>query len=148
MSAAKARVPAVEGWFTLDDPPALLGNRCVACGTYFFPRASILCRNPDCDGTEFVDTQLSRQGTVWSFTVNRYQPPPPYMPPREPFEAFAIAAVELANERMVVMGQVAGGPDVGLSIGDEVEIVLDTLFEDDDNAYVVWKWQKVGPRER
>ncbi len=30
-----------------------------------------------------------------------------------------------------------------LSAGMEVELVLDTLYEDDDNEYVVWKWQPV-----
>ena len=30
-------VPAVEGWFTLDDEPRLLGTRCRESGTYYFP---------------------------------------------------------------------------------------------------------------
>ena len=35
----KKRVPAIEGWFTLDDAaPRLLGSRCKACGAVFFPR--------------------------------------------------------------------------------------------------------------
>jgi len=80
---------------------------------------------------------------VWSFTDNRYQPPPPYMSP-DPFEPYAIAAVELAEEKMVVLGQLAGGASVDdLRVGQEVELVLETLYEDDDNAYLVWKWQPV-----
>ncbi|MGA2931285.1 MAG: zinc ribbon domain-containing protein, partial [Acidimicrobiales bacterium] len=45
------RVPAVEGWFTTGEdgrPPALLGSRCAACGTYAFPAERTACRNPDC----------------------------------------------------------------------------------------------------
>jgi uncharacterized protein len=144
MATTKPRVPIIEGWFTDGDGAALLGNRCSGCGTYFFPRASILCRNPDCDSSEFVDVELSRRGTVWSWTVNRYQPPPPYVATTDPFEPFAIAAVELATEKIVVLGQVAGGPDVALAVGDEVELVVDTLDEDDDNEYVVWKWKPVS----
>ena len=34
----KERVAAVEGWFTLDGEPRLLGHRCAKCGTYFFPK--------------------------------------------------------------------------------------------------------------
>ena len=84
---------------------------------------------------------LSRRGKVWSFTDNRYQPPPPYMSP-DPFEPYAIAAVELAEEKMVVLGQLAGGASVdALRVGQDVELVLETLYEDDDNAYLVWKWQ-------
>ena len=50
---------------------------------------------------------LSRTGTVWSYTDAQYQPPPPYIPPGEEHEPFAIAAVELAEEQMVILGQVA-----------------------------------------
>ena len=28
-------------------------------------------------------------------------------------------------------------------MGTEVELVVDTLFEDDDNEYLVWKWRPV-----
>ena len=144
MSPAKTQVAAVEGWFTIDPAaPALLGTRCTTCGTYFFPRESRFCRNPDCDGTELEEVPLSRRGKVWSFTDNRYQPPPPYMSP-DPFEPYAIAAVELAEEKMVVLGQLAGGASVdALRVGQEVELVLETLYEDDENAYLVWKWQPV-----
>ena len=142
MSAAKTRVPAVEGWFTLDDEPHLLGSRCTSCGTFVFPRATFSCPNPGCAGTEFEDTPLSRRGKVWSFTVNRYQPPPPYVAPTDPFQPFAIAAVELPEEHLVVMGQVAGDGD-GLRVGQEVELVVDTLYEDDHHEYVVWKWAAV-----
>jgi uncharacterized OB-fold protein len=144
MSPAKTQVAAVEGWFTIDPAtPALLGTRCTTCGTYFFPRESRFCRNPACDGTELEEVPLSRRGKVWSFTDNRYQPPPPYMSP-DPFEPYAIAAVELAEEKMVVLGQLAGGASVDdLRVGQEVELVLEILYEDDENAFVVWKWQPV-----
>ena len=144
MSPAKTQVAAVEGWFTIDPTtPALLGTRCTTCGTYFFPRESRFCRNPACDGTELEEVLLSRRGKVWSFTDNRYQPPLPYMSP-DPFEPYVIAAVELAEEKMVVLGQLAGGSPVDdLRVGQEVELVLETLYEDDDNAYLVWKWQPV-----
>jgi uncharacterized OB-fold protein len=143
MPPAKTRSPAVDGWFTTDSTPALLGTRCTTCGTYFFPPETRFCRNPTCDGTELEAVPLSRRGRVWSFTDNRYRPPPPYVSP-EPFEPYAIAAVELAEEKMVVLGQLARGTAVDeLQVGQEVELVLDTLYEDDDHDYVVWKWQPV-----
>ena len=141
--AVKTKVPAVEGWFTVDDEPALLGSRCDACGTFAFPKETAFCRNPECSGTSFAEVKLSRRGTVWSFTDARYQPPPPYVP-ADPYEPFAIAAVELAAEKMVVMGQVVGGVGVDdLKVGAEVELVIDTLYEDDENQYLVWKWALV-----
>jgi uncharacterized OB-fold protein len=141
---AKERVPAVEGWFTLEEEgPRLLGNRCRTCGSYFFPKASGFCRNPDCDGAEFDEAALSRHGTIWSYTTNHYAPPPPYVAP-DPFVPYSVAAVELSEERMVVLGQVADGVDpANLSIGQEVEVTLGTLFEDDEREYLVWKWLPV-----
>jgi len=142
---AKNRVPAVEGWFDINEAePHLIGSRCTDCGSYFFPRESYYCRNPQCAGTDFEDVPLSRRGKLWSFTDNRYKPPPPYMSP-DPFEPYIVAAVELDQEKMVVLGQVAGGVKIqDLSAGIEMELFLDTLFEDDDNEYIVWKWRPVA----
>jgi uncharacterized OB-fold protein len=144
MAPTKTRVPAVEGWFVTDEEgPALLGSRCRTCGSYAFPRETFFCRNPRCDGTEFDEVSLSRRGKVWSYTDARYTPPPPYVA-ADPYVPFCIAAVELAEEKMVVMGQVV--PEVtvdDLAVGTEVELVVDVLYEDDDHEYLVWKWRPV-----
>jgi uncharacterized OB-fold protein len=142
-------VPAVEGWFTTDpDHPALLGTRCSTCGTVFFPPETTFCRNPACDGREFEEIELSRRGTVWSFTNACYQPPPPFVAPTEPYEPFTIAAVELAAEKMVVLGQMVPGVGVeDLRVGTEVEVTLGTLYEDDEHTYLVWKWRPVDGAE-
>ena len=144
MSPQKAQVPAIEGWFTTDGgAPHLLGTRCTGCGSYFFPKESMYCRNPGCAGTEFEEVPLSRTGTIWSFSEHYYQPPEPYVSP-DPFVPYTVAAVELTRERMVVMGQLAPGCDPSeLEVGMEMKLVLDTLYEDDENEYVVWKWQPV-----
>ena len=141
----KTPVPAVEGWFTLDgEAPALLGSRCTSCGTYAFPRATLGCANPRCEGGELEEVELSRRGRVWSYTDARYQPPAPYVA-ADPYEPFTLAAVELAKERMVVLGQMVPGTGVDdLAIGREVELVLGTLYEDDDHEYLVWRWRPVG----
>jgi uncharacterized protein len=142
--APKAREPVVEGWFTLDEErPRLLGTRCSACGVRFFPKVAA-CRNPECGHGELEEVPLSRRGRVWSLTDNRYPPPPPYVAP-DPFEPYAIAAVELADERMVVLGQMDPGVDTAnLGLGTEVELTLGTLYEDEDHEYVVWKWRPTG----
>ena len=31
-----------------------------------------------------------------------------------------------------------------LKVGDEVELVVDTLYAEGDNDYLVWKWQPVS----
>ena len=53
----KTRVPAIEGWFTMDEQaPTLLGCRCTSCGNFAFPSETFFCRNPGCQGTEFAET--------------------------------------------------------------------------------------------
>jgi uncharacterized OB-fold protein len=138
-------VPAVEGWFTTDPEPRLLGTRCTACGTVLFPRAHGFCRNPACRGREFDDVELSRTGTVWSYTDAQYQPPPPYIPPADEHEAFALAAVELAEEQIVILGQVARGFGVeDLSVGSSVELVVEPLYEVDGVEHLIYRWKPVA----
>jgi uncharacterized OB-fold protein len=122
--------------------PALLGGKCTDCGTYVFPNKRRFCPNPVCTSESFDEVRLSRVGRIWSYTDARYQPPPPYVPVTDPHEPFAIAAVELEAERLVVMGQVVRGVGVDeLRVGQPVELVIDVLYAEDDTDYVVWKWQ-------
>ena len=142
MTKQKPKVPAIDGWFIADSELAhLLGSRCNQCGSYFFPKETFYCRNPACNGSDFEEVPLSRTGKLWSFTNNCYPPPAPYMAP-EPFEPYIVAAVELGEEKMVVLGQVVAGVEItDLKSGMDMELVLDKLYEDDDNEYVVWKWK-------
>ena len=133
---------AVDGFF---DPaiPALLGTKCTQCATVFFPAEETSCRNPYGTATTFDHITLSTTGTIWSYTDAQYQPPPPFVP-ADPHVPFAIAAVELAEEGIVVLGQVAAGFGVAdLAVGMQAELVAETLYSDDDTDYLVWKWRPV-----
>jgi uncharacterized OB-fold protein len=143
--SAKEKVAVLDGWFTINqDKPHLLGTQCKGCGTYYFPRQSMYCKNPACDSEEFETVELSRTGKVWSFTNACYQTPEPFVAP-DPFVPFTIAAVELEKEKMIVLGQVIAGVNVSdLKAGMEMELVLDTLFEDASSEKVTWKWQPVS----
>lgn len=139
----KTRVPAVAGWLNIDPArPRLLGSKCTKCGSVFFPRESVRCQNPACGGREFAEAELSPRGKVWSYTNAGYQPPDPYVPRSKPFRPFAIAAVELEAEKMVILGQVVDSVDVAdLTVGMEMELVLDTLLEDETTETITWKWK-------
>ena len=111
------------------------------CGTVFFPKTSGFCRNPACDGEEFEVTELSRRGTIWSYTDAQYQPPPPYVPASDPYVPFALAAVELP-EGLVVLGQLALGYGVAdVRVGTEVELVVETLHTDETGERTIWRWK-------
>ena len=137
----KPLAPAIEGWHTMEARPHLIGTQCADCGTYFFPKNTEYCRNPSCDSTDFHEVELSRTGHIWSYTNACYKPPEPFVA-AEPFEPYAIAAVQLEKEQMVVLGQVIEGVDVeDLKVGMPVELVLETLHETDDDVKMTWKWK-------
>lgn len=94
----------------------LVGARCTACGTHTFP-AQAGC--PRCGaGTE--DAVLPTEGTVWSWTVQRIAPKPPFVHEGE-YEPFTVAYVDLGVVK--VEGRLAGRAPGGWSIGDEVRLV-------------------------
>ncbi len=138
MTAAE---PVIAGWYTTGEAPALIGRRCPECGTYQFPPTGEWCPNPECRSTVMEDTELSRRGRVWSYTDAQYKPPAPFVPMDDPFEPFAIAAVELEREGIVILGQVAAGFVVAdLQVGSEGELVVEPL---DPSGALVWKWRPV-----
>ena len=139
----------MAAWFDVGgERPRLIGSRCRRCRSYFFPREAFACRNPRCQATELEDVPLSTTGTLWSFTDNHYAPPAPYVSP-DPFQPYAVAAVELAEERMVVLGQVVPGvPTSTLEVGMRMDLVADPLYTDDEHEYLVWKWRPAGRGDR
>lgn len=133
-----ARVPAIDGWFTMDEAaPVLLGTRGVDSGSYFWPPSLAVSANPHAPFEERAPAELSRTGTLWSWTTNHYAPPEPAVQQAP----YTICAVELAHEQMVVLGPLATGADAALlRIGMEMELVLGPLFTDDDGEHVIYQW--------
>lgn len=128
--------PAIDGWFDTDDAgaPHLIGGRCPQCGTYVFPPRTRDCPNPACESDALEPVAMSRRGTLWSYAENRYAPPLPY-PQSDPFEPFAVAAVELADEGIIVLGKVVQGTLADdLKIGMEMELTVESLYRDDDGV--------------
>lgn len=141
----KQRRPAVEGWFTMDeDEPRLIARRGVQSGSYFFPPTLAVSADPRFPFEEHEHVHLAPRGRVWSYTTNHYQPPEPYVAP-DPFVPYTVVAVELDEEGLVVLGPLATGADPEqLAVGDPVELVLGTLYEDDEHEYVMYQWAPAG----
>lgn len=71
----------------------LQGSRCSSCSNVAFP-AAVGCQR--CGSADVAPLDLSRRGTVWAHTVQRFAPKsPPYVPPAEGFAPFAVGYVEL-----------------------------------------------------
>jgi uncharacterized protein len=143
---AKKQIPVLEGFFTMDaKQPHLIGTQCLSCRTYYFPKQTLFCKNPACNSDKFEEVQLSRTGKVWSFTNACYQPPEPYVSP-EPFVPYTIVAVELAKEKMIVLGQATEGTNVAdLKAGMDMELVLEPMYgKEEDVERLTWKWKRAG----
>ncbi|WP_239806195.1 Zn-ribbon domain-containing OB-fold protein [Croceicoccus hydrothermalis] len=84
--------PIAQGLFTKDAPPRLVGGRNRETGRIVFPCPP---------GERFEPYPLSRTGTLWSYTIQRFRPKsPPYAGP-EAFTPWAIGYVELPGETIV-----------------------------------------------
>lgn len=133
------RYPEVEGLFTWpSDTPQLIGARCGECTTTFFPAFAEFHR-PGCSGSSVEEVLLGRRGTLVSFTVQRYTPPPPF--PQGEYEPAVLGTVVL-EEGIQVPGQVVDcGPD-DIEVGMDVELVVDTLYVDDaGNDALTWAFR-------
>jgi len=113
---------------TVDGHPNLVGASCPECGTHVFP-VQLSC--PRC-GSEMARTALPRTGTVWSWTVQRVRPKPPYRGPEE-FEPFAVGYVDLGP--VLVESRLAGRPVDGWRIGDQVHLVVAEPGADDGPSF-------------
>ena len=93
-----------------------------------------------------VDTvPLSRQATIWSYTDARYQPPPPYITVTDPYVPFSIVAAELAEEKLIVLGQVADGFGLDdLEVGGTVELVVEPMYSVDGVEKLTWRWRPIS----
>ncbi len=141
---AAAELPAIDGWWAVDESglPYLVGARCPRCVTFVFPPREDNCPNPACEADVLNVVALSRRGTLWSYAENHYSPPPPY-PASDPFEPFSIAAVQLADEGLIVLGKVVEGTRAAdLKIGMSMELTTVPLYVDDDGVQrTVYAWK-------
>lgn len=81
-----------QGLFTDEASPRLIGGRNRASGRIVFPCPP---------GADYEPYPLRRDGTLWSYTIQRYRPKsPPYLGP-EAFRPWAVAYVELPGEVIV-----------------------------------------------
>ena len=127
---AGRQIPIQEGLFSWPDPqPRLLGSRCLGCREVTFP-AQKSC--PACAGTRTETIPLSRRGTLWTWTIQRFPPPsPPYLAPAGGFEPFGVGYVELP-EGVRVEARLTESDPARLAIGMEMELVVQKYDEDAD----------------
>ena len=131
MAATEGGVPVADNLFRFEpDGPVLIGGRSKRSGEIRFPFSGNADEEP-------VD--LSRTGTLWSWTVQRFLPKqPPYRgrETKESFQPYAIGYVELLGQVRVESRLVGCEPEA-LRIGMELELTIVPMFTGDDGRDVL-----------
>jgi uncharacterized protein len=107
--------PIAEGLWTEEAQPHLIGGRRKDNGRIIFPM-------PTGDAASSFDAvPLSRTGTLWSWTIQGFEPKTPYAG-RQPFVPFGVGYVELPGEVIV---ETRLTTTAGLKIGMDMELVIE-----------------------
>jgi uncharacterized protein len=133
--------PIAEGLFTWPSgaqspegataEPRLIGSACRQCGTTTFPKQASC---PRCTGVDVEERLLERSGTLWSYTVQGFEPKEPYRGP-VPFEPYGVGYVELAGQVIVESLLTESDPEK-LEIGERMDLVLIPFRVEDDGTEV------------
>jgi uncharacterized OB-fold protein len=129
--------PIAEGLFTWPAvEPQLIGSRCDDCAARTFPAQSYC---PRCASTSMSEVLLPRTGSLWTWTIQGFRPKsPPYKGDDtvDTFEPFGVGYVDLGGELLVEARLTENKPG-RLEIGAELELVLITLYRDEDGTEVL-----------
>jgi len=109
----------------------LRGGECGGCGTTTFPHQDSC---PRCGGGQMSPVALPRSGRLWSFTVQSFEPKPPYRG-TGPFEPYGVGYVDLGP--VIVEARLTENDADRLAIGAPVELTVVPAFHDDDGTPVL-----------
>lgn len=134
MTQTAASVPVVEGLFEIAGGEAhLAGSKCQSCGAMYFPCA-ISCRNPECREKQVAPCLLPNTGTLYSYTIQHYQPPSLFR--IDNWSPYALGVVDL-GEGLQVMGMLTGMALEAIEIGMPLHLVVEPLYRDAERGDVL-----------
>jgi uncharacterized OB-fold protein len=135
--AVKPQRPIKEGLFdSFEDGPHLIGSRCRECEEVRFP-ANPFC--PRCCRETTEQIPLSQRGVLYSFTIQRFKPPPPFRG-AEPFAPYGVGLIELPEGVRVTSVLEESDPE-RLRVGMEMELLITEFFEDQGEAVLGYKFR-------
>lgn len=130
--------PIAESLYTNEAEPRLVGGRERTTGRIVFP-----CPNDE----QFEAYPLSRQGTLWSFTVQRFRPKsPPYAGP-ESFSPWPVGYVELPGET-IVEARLTNIPFDQIRIGMPLRLTFIPLDPEADAPVMLYAFEPIAAEEQ
>jgi uncharacterized OB-fold protein len=113
------RVAQSEPVRVVDGAARLVAGSCPECGTVTFPLRE---RCPACGSAAVGETLLPERGTLWTWTIQGFEPKsPPYVPNGE-FAPFGVGYVEFAGY-LRVEGRLTESDPERLRIGLPMRVV-------------------------
>ena len=125
-TAVPGAPPIADGLFTDETPPRLIGGRDRETARIVFPCPT---------SPRFEPVPLSRDGRVWSWTVQRFRPKSPPYAGTEAFEPFIFAYVELAET--IVAARLTGIAPEAVRVGLPVRFAPAAFTRADGTAQLV-----------
>ena len=127
------RIPVKEDVF-VEGPEGgeLLANKCKSCGQVFFPKA-VVCFS--CFHDDMAQLALSRRGKLYSYTTG-HMPSMHFEPP------YTIGYVDMP-EGVRIFAPLKLIEDKPFSVGMDMEVVIETLWQEDDKEVIGYKFRPV-----
>lgn len=125
--------PLAEGLYRMvDGAPRLLGGRRKGDGKFAFP----MPQGPQ--GADYDTVELSSEGVLWSYTVQRFRPKTPYAGPGDDkhFQPYAVGYVELPGQ-IIVESHIRAGDFNALKVGMPVRLTLIPFRDEPDGTQVM-----------
>jgi uncharacterized OB-fold protein len=133
MSEPNTRTRLVdESLFLLEaEQVTLRGAACQACGTTTFP---VQDGCPRCGAERMAAVALPRTGTLWSFTVQGFEPKPPYRS-FGAFTEYGVGYVDLGP--VIVESRLTESDAQRLHVGQDMRLTTVPAFADEDGTTVL-----------
>lgn len=109
--------------------PALLGARSKETGEITFPAPQGL------EADRFDELPLKREGTLWSFTIQRFPPKEPYLGEKDmaKFKPYAVGYVELPDQ-VIVETRIETDDFASLHVGQKMALTILEFAQADDGS--------------
>ena len=110
----------------------LMGSKCKECGEVFLGKVAA-CQQCQSEAVESIP--LSKDGTLYSYTVVRTRPPGDYKGPDDPFEPFPVGLVEIPEGVRIL--SVLDCDTENIKIGTKVTLSIQVLYVDAEGRNVI-----------
>ncbi len=127
---AETKVVAEDLLHLKPEGPRLVGGRAKDTGEYVFPMPT----GPR--AARFDKVELAPEGALWSYTIQRFPPKPPFIGDAQNFKPYAVGYVELPGQ-VIVESRIKAENFNALKIGMKMRITTEAFAKTSDGADII-----------